>query len=154
MLKTCCRINLFSKSKLEPKCFQLNLIPGQHLGAHQPRPRPADGLPPEAHGDVRHHRAGGQEEPAGRQGAGQQVRKLIQKERITTGCSTFCPNLPWLMRHLAEAAGHLGKMVGHPNKRLLNPGLRADKTPCNMLGNMICLARDVGSVSKSYTKTG
>ena len=44
--------------------------PRQHLGAHQPRPRPADGLPPEADGDVRHHRAGGQEEAAGRQGAG------------------------------------------------------------------------------------
>ena len=31
-----------------------------------------DGLPPSAHGDVRHHRAGGEAEPAGRQRAGQQ----------------------------------------------------------------------------------
>ena len=43
----------------------------------------------------------------------------------------FCcpPHSSWTDRNLAEAAGHLGKVVEQPNQSQPNPGARADGTP-------------------------
>ena len=43
------------------------------------------------------------------------------------------PDSAWDNGNLAEAARQLGKMVEHLIQSQLNPGLRADGTPCTFL---------------------
>ena len=61
----------------------------------------------------------------------------------------------WADGKLAERAEQVGKKVEHPNQSQLNLGLRADESPCSLIGHLFSGGQhvlqlvDQGSLQKS-----